>query len=728
MSEVATPETKKLGAAMAKHVSAEAQRKACGNFARFDYGMSRGHRDYIYRAQRNDRFYLGGGLQWELEDVRERERTNRRSPEQNEIKQMVNTAIGYQIANRMDIAVRPRGRGADDASAEVFGKVIKQVADNTKLHWRETEVFADGMIKQRGYYDIRMSFETNAFGEIAVETLDPEDVLPDPDARDYDTDKWNDVTVRRWMTLDHIEQTFGKAARRAVETYGSGDASLEGDSTDQLRSRFGNYEMGEWALYGDSDAAASTLYLVIDRQYRTYESVRCAVYPNGDIRQIPTATPQQVAAYVQQGAIITKRMQRRVKWLVSTRNVALFDDYSPYPWFTVVGFFPYFRRGQTRGMVDDAVSIQESVNKGIADIGQALTTVANSGYAIEQGSLVDQSIDEFKAQAAKNGLVIHYKQGSKRPERLDPPAMPAGMFEYVKMQAAALRSTTMDESLTAAGPVGDQSGVAYQARQYAAQQKLAVPLDNLARTRHAVAMRFVDLIQMFMDAPQVLRIIEVDPYGKEQSVELPVNQPQEGVEPGLVEWLNDLTLGEYDLVISEQPMQITFDNSQFEQLKALVDMGYTIPIGYAIRYSNLTDKSELAKAIEEASAVKPDPEVEAKIKLLLAQAEKTITEAVNKRIEAVYGATQAGAQIATIPQTASLADEILQSAGFVDQNAAPIIPQDQVGAGLAAAAPLAPTVAPTDQGIDPLDPSTNPLTPENPGVGLNNGIEAEGVQ
>jgi hypothetical protein len=39
--------------------------------------------------------------------------------------------------------------------------VAMQIANNNKLHWLETEVFQDGMIQQRGFYDARMSFDDN---------------------------------------------------------------------------------------------------------------------------------------------------------------------------------------------------------------------------------------------------------------------------------------------------------------------------------------------------------------------------------------------------------------------------------------------------------------------------------------------------------------------------------------------------------------------------------------
>lgn len=721
--------------ALAKHVSAKAKRRAAANWQRAEYVRSRGHRQYILEARRNERFYLGAGLQWDAQ-TRAVMEPERRCIEDNQIMPMVNTAVGYQIANRMDIKVSPRGRGADDELATAVGKALKYMADSTQLHWRETEVFFDGMIQQRGYFDIRMSFEDNALGKVSTSVLDPIDVMPDPDAKSYDPADWGDVTINRWYTLDQIEALWGKGARKAMELYGQPDVAANiGAHPDGLpRSSFGMENAGPASYYSELADGTSDLYHVIDRQYRSYELTNCAVWPTGEIESVETATPEQMASYKAQGCQFVKRMHKRVKWCVSSSDVLLFDDYSPYPWFTVVPFFPFFRRGQTRGMVDNAISPQETLNKALSQMGHILNTVANSGYMVEQHSLTNMTTKAFEQKAAQNGLVIEYKKGSAKPDRIEPASVPTGIVEFIAQAKASLVSSTgIDEALTSSGPMNEMSGVAYQARQYAAQQKLAVPLDNLARTRYMVAMRYLDLLQLFYDTPRVVRITEQDELGQDKTAEMRLNDPVE-LEDGTVEYLNDMTMGEYDLVISEQPMQVTFDNSNFEQVKSLAkDFGYRVPAWLAIRNMAISDKAEVAKAIEEQNVQQASPVDEAKAKLAAAQADHVVAQTVNKRIEAVYSATQGAAQIAAVPQTASLADEILQSAGFVDQNAAPIIPQVEggmlpaSGAGLAQAAPAAPTVSPADPN-GPAPENTNPLTPANPGVGLNEGIEAPGVQ
>lgn len=717
---------------IAKHASVKAQRRAAANWMRLEYVLSRGHREWVRQALRCEDFYLGAGLQWHPSDVAKLAEEDRRTTEDNQVMPMVNTAIGYQIANRMEIGVRPRGRGADDVLADAVGKVLKYMADSTQLHWRETEVFGHGMIMSgRGYFDIRMSFERNALGDVDVSVPDPIDVIPDPDAADYDPEKWADVTVVRYYTLDQIEQMWGAAARKAMERFETPEMTVHGSvgGSDLPRASFGADNAGSPAYFSESgDVDRCALYKVADRQYRVYELTDCIVWPTGEIDDVSMATPAQRESYQKQGCLFVRRMHKRVRWCVSSRNVLLFDDYSPYPWFTIVPFFPFFRRGRTRGLVDNAISPQETLNKGLSQLSHILNTVAHSGYYVEEKSLT-QSIEQFKQDAAKNGLVIEYKRGFAKPERITPGQVPSGIVEFIAQAKASLVSSTgMDEALTSSGPMNEMSGVAYQARQYAAQQKLAVPLDNLGRTRYMVGHRFLDLLQMFYDTPRVIRITEQDAFGNPITNEVALNDPVEK-EDGSVEYLNDLTVGEYDLVITEQPMQITFDNSNFEQVKSLAtDFGYRVPAPIAVRYMNIADKAEIAKAIDQQNQQQVDPLNEAKANLAKAQADKVVADTVTQRITAVYEATQAGAQIATIPQVAGLADEILQSAGFVDQNAAPIVPEVAAGAGLAQVAPAQPTVEPGTDLNGPAPTNTHPLTPASPAVGKQAGIEAPGVQ
>lgn len=106
-----------------------------------------------------------------------------------------------------------------------------------------------------------------------------------------------------------------------------------------------------------------------------------------------------------------------------------------------------------------------------------------------------------------------------------------------------------------------------------------------------------------------------------------------------------------------------------------------------------------------------DPTVQAKAKLMEAQARKADADATNTSMETLYSGVQTGQAISMNPAVAPLADGLARSVGFKDQDAGPIVP-------------LAPA------GLEPVAPlqNTNPLTPANPQSpeeGVRRGIETQ---
>lgn len=703
----------------------EARRRAGLNVARYEYGKLRGHTTYCEKAAKLDRMYLGGGDQWSPEDRDACEDAGKLPVEVNEIADAVNTALGNQIQNRVNITYRPRGSGANDEVAETLSKVAMQICDNNDFRHVETEVAGDGFIQQRGYFDLRVDFNENLFGEIKMASLDPMDVIPDPDGKAYDPDSWNDVIVTRWMSLDDIEAFYGEEARRRVEEhYNStrdsagggqdGDTDFGEDEMDAVRrAKFGDENSvgsdagayGGYANYttiGDeTDDEAIVMVRLIDRQWWRNSRCRVALYPTGDIRSLEGATAEAEEAAINAGAITFERTMRRVRWTVSTYgDCLLFDEWSPYEHFTVIPYFPFFRRGRTRGLVDNAVGPQELLNKALTQYLHIISTTANSGWIIEENSLANLTADDLETEGSVTGVVLEYKKGATRPEKIQPNQIPTGVDKLIQLGSQKIRTVTgISDAIRGQGMAG-QSGRAIQSLQFGSQLSMAVPLDNLARTRHMVAGRMLKLIQRFMNVPQVMRIADSDEIGEETTEEVQLNWITE-----LGEVLNNLTIGEYDTIVSEQPNQVTFENSQFEQAMAMREKGIAIPDSVVIKNSSLADRVALAKAAR-AKEDQPNPAADAETALKAAQAAMQRASAVAKSVEALFSAINTSALLRQDPALAGIADTIAKSAGFVDADPAPIYPDTS---GL-------PPVAPPPT-------NTNPLTPTNPDVGATQGIE-----
>lgn len=684
------------------------------NWYRYLYGRDQGHLDYMENAQRCEGMYLGGGEQWTDADKAILREENRPFYEFNEIMPSVNSAIGYQIHNRMDIAFKPRGEKGDMQTAAILSKVAMQIADQTKLHWKETQVFGDGVIQQRGYFNLRMNFDNNIKGEIEIEFLDPLDVVPDPDAKSYDPDGWGDVIITRWLTLDEVEQFYGRDARLRAEA--SGDDGYDwGEMDDETRrNRFGDRtksSYGTFDAYNTLEGKLLRRYRIIDRQKWVYEKTKCVVFPEtGDVRAVDQMTGDQLADAQAKGAVGATRMRRRIKWTVSTYSAVLFDQYSPFEHLTPVPYFAYFRRGKTRGMVDNAIGPQEALNKAVSQFVAIVNTSANSGWVVEEDSLVNMDMEELEERGAQTGLVLEYKKGTQPPKKIEPNQVPTGIDRLIDRATTALKDVTVPEAMRGGnGP--EVAGIAIQSKQFASQQQLAVPLDNLSYTRMLLAVRIAKLIQRYYDSYRIFRITETDQFGNKVEQVLEINKPMPDGS-----YFNDITIGEYDVVVSEQPMQVTFENSQFNQALEMKKEGIAIPDQIVVRYSNLQDKQQIIEGMSNA-APPVDPVAEAKAALARSQAAKTDAETVESRGRTMYSAIQTAQVIAATPQTSTLADALLGSQGFQDQNAAPLVPE------------VAPGLPSAPEGLIPNN--TDPLTPASPARGINEGIEtpeADGVR
>lgn len=686
--------------------------KAVEIFERYQEVNNRGHEQYMREARDLEDMYLAGGRQWRAEDRAKLESEGRPAYEVDIIKPAINAIIGYQIANRVDVSFVPRGGTSDERSAKLVSKVIRQMLDNARWRSAETMMALDGLVQRRGFIDLTMNYENNDLGELDIRVIDPLDAIPDPDASEYDPDKWLDFTETCWLTADQIEQDYGKDAADQVvaytqEMFGAEEKfgtehGIDRRGFDDTSARLWGYNRGFYGRKGPWRR-----YRIVRRQVNERVNTLVARWPTGDIRIVENAPREEIAWLLEQGIPVFKRRMRRTRLQVAAPFTMLHDAPSPYAHITAVPFFPTFRRGRTVGAVDNMVSVQVMLNKFISQYAHVVNSSANGGWQGEANSLANMDDEELRERGAETGLLLLLKEGRKPLQKIEPNKVPTGlqgMIEFAYKNAQIVSG--VDENMLGVNQK-DLSGVALQSFQYASQMKLAPLLDNLSLTRRMIAERVLELAQTFMGAERVMRITEEDPYGVTRHVPVTLNQR---MDDGNI--VNDLTIGEYDLVLSEQPAQVTFDNSQFEQMKTLREMNVPISNARLIRASNIMDKSEVAEEIEKQAGQTPaaDPAAEADAALKQAQARKALADSVAKAIEAQFSAVKTAREIVLTPAVAELADSLLRSGGFQDADAPPIVPQ----------APAGMSVAPQEIGHE----NTHPLTPPNPEVGMGVGLNS----
>lgn len=589
---------------LSRMTAAEQQEVASKQWDRYIRARDNGHLEYIEMAKKCDAFYRGD--QWDLDDLHALDSEGRPALTINTILPTVNTVLGEQSTRRADVQFKPRRSGETEV-AQTLTKLYMQISDNNKLDWVEQQVFSDGLILDgRGYFDVRMDFSDHLEGEIRITAKDPLDILIDPDAKDSDPKSWNEVFETKWMTLDEIEELYSKKKAEELRFIAENGAGFGRDSIEYEENRFGDTDSVDdyfGAGVPDDDEYRNVRALrVIERQHKRMTRVDCYVDPNtGDARDVPENWSDAKAKKFakQYGLDIISKVKRKVRWTVTCDHVVLHDDWSPYNDLTIVPFFAYFRRGRPFGMVRNLLSPQEQLNKIASQELHIVNTTANSGWMVESGSLVGMSSDDLEEHGAETGLVVEYNRGSTPPVKIQPNQIPTGLDRISQKAALNIKTISGINDSMLGSDSAEVSGVAIQAKQNRGVVMIQVPLDNLRKSRQYLAEKVLDLIQAFYTEQRIIMVTdESDPLQPREQMVINEVTPEGQI-------LNDLTLGEYDVIIATAPARDSFDEVQFAEALNLRQVGVAIPDDAIIEYSHLAKKGELAKRIRQITGQEP---------------------------------------------------------------------------------------------------------------------------
>lgn len=562
---------------------------------RYTYLRDHGHLEYMAKASRCEDFFAG--LQWDRADLALLKAARRPALTINKIISTVANVLGEQIYNRSEITFRPRNEGATSAVADALTKVFMQISDNNQLDWVRSDVFADGIITGRGFYDVRMDFTDALRGEVRITQLNPRNVLIDADADTYDPEGWSDVLITKWMTADQLELLYDKAAADALRSRAAAYDSYGYDPLEDHSDKFGQTTRGYSGLSSEMTSQAVRNIRVVERQWRRLDRVDHFVdVMTGDMRPVPAellADRERMAQYLAAHPTleVTRKLVQRVRWTVVAGDLVLHDDWSPYKCFTVVPFFPLFRRGRTLGLVENLIGPQELLNKVSSQELHVVNTTANSGWKLRTGALQNMTVAELEQRGAQTGLVLELTDIAAA-EKIQPNQIPSGLDRIAFKAEEHIKTISGVSDYRTGFAREDVSAKALQANQAVGSANLAKVMDNLNRSDYLLARTVLGMVQEFYTEPRLIRITTDRMTRATEDVR--VNEPTpEG------EILNNLQLGEYDVVVTSTPERDTFEDSQFDQAVRLrLDAGVAIPDKYLIQSSRLRDKAQILRDME----------------------------------------------------------------------------------------------------------------------------------
>ena len=603
---------------------------------RYAYARDHGHSKYVEKVDMCERFFAGD--QWRPADRKKLEAQRRPVLTINKILSTVGNVMGEQINNRAEISFRPRS-GAPTETADVLNKVFKQISDNNQLDWKRSNMFDDGVIGSRGYLDVRLEYGDSMQGEVRIENINPKNVIVDPDAEEYDPDKWGEVFTTKWLTGDDIAVLYNQADAKILKDKVGSSLTNDIDVLSNHRDRFGDPHYTGY-VQGMADTSTMRNIRVVERQYRQLDRQKHFLSPEtGDMRPVPEEfNRDRIAFFVEKyGFQVVPKLVRRIRWTVVADNLVLHDDWSPYQHFTVVPYFPHFRRGTTIGLVENLLGPQELLNKVTSQELHVVNTTANSGYKVKAGALSNMTVEELEEKGAQTGIVIEVNGDPDTDvQKIVANQVPQGLDRISYKAEESIKTISGISDSMQGMDRADVAAKAIQAKQKAGSTNLVKPFDNLTRSDAILARNVLDLVQEFYTEERLLTITHDQATGETQT--FAINQPNPNPETGMEteespyqEILNDITLGEYDVVVTSVPHRETLEDSQFEQAMALRESGIMLPDSVIIDASRLINKKEIIRQMQAASQ---SPEAQAQAQMQqrgqAAEVAKTEAEAQNK--------------------------------------------------------------------------------------------------
>lgn len=687
----------------------------------------------------------------------------------------IDSVLGMEAKTRTDWRVIPDGDKQSDDVADALNYRLNQAERHSKADNACSDAYASQVKVGLGWVEVAR--EQNPFRyPYRCQDVHRNEIWFDWKSRPDMSDA-RFLIRRKWMHRK-LAALMIPAKAELIETAGAGwqqfdpgALGLEGGGSTGLANswldeRGWSIEEQNWRDIHNQQVCLFEVW------YRDWQTITYIKSPDGRVVEYDPASPLHMHAVangvVEASTAVVGKV--RLAWFMGPHKLA--DMPSPYK-HDKFPYVPFWgkredRTGVPYGLVRGMIYLQDEVNARIARMQWGLAATRTTRT---DGAVLDDD-DTFRDEVGRPDADIV----------LDAEAMRQGGvfkverdFELNRQQYDRLVDAR--EGIKRVGGVSDafmgmskgNSGVADAQLLEQSNQMLADINDNFKTSRQAVGDLLLSLIIEDMAGKQEDVFIDGQSLKEDRTVRL--NVPMVDEATGIRYLDNDIertklkvTLSDVASTPSFRAQQLAVMGEAFKSsppeyqkvmmphLFALMDVPNKKEIIEAIKElgnGQITEeqvqeriKAAVADALTKAMIELKRTEIEQKQPLIDAQVKKTNAESVNKNVEAQFGAIQTAQTITAIPQTAPLADMLLQSDGFVDANGGTIMPSAPapvVGAMPAQEGRPAQLDPAQVEAIQRRQPATqrevlgrrntspqfpaNPGQPANPDVGVNAGIE-----
>lgn len=503
-------------------------------------------REHWTREATTDQLYKAAKL-WSQDEMMVFRSEGRPATNFDLIGPFIRLIVGLEAQNRSDLKVLPRTRKSV-ASAEALTKTIKFVSDQSTMERHMTSAFEDAASLGIGW--IESAYSGDPLSErIFVKRVHPFDVWVDPTSRELDLSDARDVFRAVWMRPEDLAEMFPAHADEITSIGATTDR--EDDPEWQAHEYTLNYndrppvalweDFGYGQDYDLGDGNPNRRHVrAVERWYRVSERAKFAVYKDGRKHE---ATAADAASIVSGEANLTTGMIRRMRVAIFVGSVLLSDEPSPYSH----GRFPFTpiwaysdEKGRPVGLIR---TLRDPAKEYNARRTSMLKNALGPQVLYESNAFPNATVAREEL-ARPNAMVEMSPGGLQKVQFRD---NQQGTQTEIELLQQAERLIT-DGSGVTRELMGQSSnavsGVAIEQRQSQGQAALYTLFDNRSWAQKAIGELIISMIQDTYTEEQEIRIT-----GSDSGLDWLVVNQRDPNQPGMI--INDITQGEYDVVMSE---------------------------------------------------------------------------------------------------------------------------------------------------------------------------------
>lgn len=528
------------------------------------------------------------GRQWSKPEMKRFEETARAPLVINRILPLVSLLSGYQRLNRYDIEFLPRTND-DGEIAQVRKGITKFVLDHCDYATEESAAFLDATICGLGWLSVGYEYDDDGVdGEAYVRREDPFGIYVDPESHKADFSDAKYIFRAKWVDKSELKEIYPEHA-------------------EEIDAQYAIYDSAEYEVAPHNDELIwykreLQKVRLVECWYKRREKRSIFLLATGEEVGQDEITPEMFLT----GMIvdIKETTATAVKVCVFFDSVLLEEMPSPYehgefPLVPLTCFYygiggDEIPAGFVRGLKDP----QREINKRRIQQLHILNTTGNGGGFIEEDAMTPKQFAEFEA---KGNIPGHFQRvlpnaltGQKIMER-QIGQYPAGLAQAEAQATNDLTAISgINESLMGVDVPHSASGRAIELKQKQAITHLSWIFDNLRATKKKIAQllwgrrRHAGVIPQFYTEDKVYR---VEGINGQQFIR--VNQQviaQDPIAGAVVKTLNDLSQGEFDIVVADVEASTT---QRQAQMYALIDAVSKLGIPGDIVFDLILDLSEV---------------------------------------------------------------------------------------------------------------------------------------